>query len=173
MVPLLSESDTNIIIEPGYQTVWVCANQSGAFVDGGMHFSLKEKRLTVPTCGYYQISSQVYFQSDGTESSNAPRHVRHEVIINKNCDYAHESDIVVLRSYSSLVSTSTGYGRTSTHIGDVVKMCKYGTIMVNIPKESNPCCPYGRSQSTYLSAYMVTNTSCEASISLDSPPIPN
>ena len=148
----------------------MCANTGGAFVDGGMHFSLKQKWLRVPTCGYYQVSSHVFFQSDKTDSTNASKHVRHELIIKKNCNYTHEADTVILRSYSSLVSTSTSYGRTSTHIGDVVKMCMYGTITVNIPKESNPCCPYGRSQSTYLSAYMVTKTSCNASISMNSPP---
>ena len=155
--------------ESGYQTAWMC-DEGGAFVDGGMHFSLKDKKLTIPICGYYQVSSHVYFQSDRSASTSASKHVRHEVIIKKNCNYAHEADTVILRSYSSLVSTPTSYGRTSTHIGDVVKMCEYGTITVNIPKESNPCCPYGRSQSTYLTAYMVTETSCNASISLDHPP---
>ena len=83
----------------------------------------------------------------------------------------HELDTVILCSYSSLVSTITSYGRASTHIGGVVKMCVDGTITVNIPKESNPCCPYGRSQSTYLSVYMVAETSCDASISMDEPPL--
>ena len=148
----------------------MCANQSGAFVDGGMFFVHRTRKLTVPTCGYYQVSSHVYFQSERT-TTNALKYVRHELIIKKNCSYAHESDTVILRSYSSLVSATGSYGRTSTHIGDVVKMCEGGTIMVNIPSDpSNPCCPYGRSQSTYLSAYMVTNTSCDASISLDHPP---
>ena len=155
----------------GYQSSWVCANQSGAFVDGGMFFSHKTRKLTVPTCGYYQVSSHVFFQSERTDSPTESKYVRHEVIINKNCKYAHESDTVILRSYSSLVSTCTRYGRTSTHIGDAVKMCEGGTIMVMIPSDSsNPCCPYGRSQSTYLSAYMVTETSCDASIPLDHPP---
>jgi hypothetical protein len=158
----------------GYQSFWVCANRSGAFVDGGMFFSHKTRKLTVPTCGYYQVSSHVLFQSERTTTAtvNAPKYVRHELIIKKNCNYAHESDTVILRSYSSLVSTSASYGRTSTHIGDVVKMCEGGTILVNIPSDSsNPCCPYGRSQSTYLSTYMVTNTSCDPSISMDRPPL--
>ena len=155
----------------GYQSSWVCANQSGAFVDGGMFFSIKARELSVPTCGYYQVSSHVYFQSERTASTSASKYVRHELIIKKKCNYAHEADTVILRSYSSLVSSPTSYGRTSTHIGDVVKMCKGGTIMVNIPSDSsNPCCPYGRSQSTYLSVYMVTETSCDASIPLDHPP---
>ena len=159
------------LIVSGYQSSWVCANRSGAFVDGGMFFSHKTRKLSVPTCGYYQVSSHVFFQSERTTTADALKYVRHELIINKNCNYAHESDTVVLRSYSSLVSTPGSYGRTSTHIGDVVKMCEEGTIMVNIPSDpSNPCCPYGRSQSTYLSAYLVANTSCEASISLDRPP---
>ena len=51
-------------------------------------------------------------------------------------------------------------------------MCEGGTIQVNIPNDSsNPCCPYGRSQSTYLSAYMVNETSCSASIPQDHPPM--
>ena len=148
----------------------MCANQGGALVDGGMLFLMKKEELTVPTCGYYQVSSHVFFQSERTDSTTASKHVRHEVIINKNCKYAHESDTVILRSYSSLVSSPTSYGCTSTHIGDVVKMCEDGTLTVNIPKKSNPCCPYGRSQSTYLSVVMVTQTSCDASISMNTPP---
>ncbi len=156
--------------DSGYQTSWVCANSSGAFVDGGMDFSFSDKALNVRTCGYYQVSSHVYFQSDRTTSTSTSKYVRHELIINRNCKYAHESDIVILRSYSSLVSTPTSYGRTSTHIGDVVKMCKDGTIRVIIPNDSsNPCCPYGRSQSTYLSAFLVSETSCNASISMPQP----
>ena len=150
----------------------MCANQGGAFVDGGIFFTHKDKKLTVKTCGYYQVSSQVFFQSERSDSTTASKNVRHEVIINKNCKYEHESDTVILRSYSSLASSTTSYERTSTHIGDVVKMCKYGTVMVNIPKESNPCCPYGRSQSTYLSVVMVAKTSCDASISMNTPPLP-
>ena len=148
----------------------MCANKSGAFVDGGMYFNHGEKKLHVPICGYYSISSHVYFQSDNTASTRGTKYVRHEVIIEKNCNYSQESDTVILRSYSSLVASPTSYGRTSTHIGDVVKMCEKGSIQVIIPDDySNGCCPYGRSQSTYLSAYMVSETSCDRSIPQDLP----
>ena len=157
--------------DSGYQSSWVCANKSGAFVDGGMYFDLRTKKLHVPldTCGYYHVSSHVYFQSDNAAS--ASKYVRHQLILKRNCNYAHEADTVILRSYSSLVSDSQSYGRTSTSVSDVVKMCKGGSIQVIIPSDpSNPCCPYGRSQSTYLSAYMVSETSCNASIPMDHPP---
>ena len=137
----------------------MCGNKSDAYVDGGMFFNQKDKKLYVPTCGYYYISSHVLFQSDSSLPSDS-NYVRHEVSINRNCNYADDS--LLLRSYSSMLVTPENVGRTTTYIGDVVKMCESGTISVIVPNDRyNPCCAYGRSQTTYLSAFMVADTTCE------------
>ena len=152
----------------GYQTAWICANKSDAFVDGGMYFNQKDQKLYVPTCGYYHVSSQIFFQSEyGREVNN---NIRHQIKIERNCSGSTSSNRVLLRSYSSLSGTSENVARSSTHISDVVKMCEGGTITVYIPNDQ-PCCPIGRFQTTYLSAFLVSETSCETSVPLDSPPI--
>ena len=153
----------------GYQTSWVCANKSDAYVDGGMFFSQKDKKLYVPTCGYYYVSSHVFFQSDSSVSDSGSNYVRHQISIERNCSYS--DDWLLLRSYSSLSATPEKVGRTTTYIGDVVKMCAGGTISVIIPNDRyNPCCAYGRSQTTYLSAFMVAETTCDPPRILSSPP---
>ena len=133
-----------------------------------MYFNQKTKKLHVPACGYYYISSHIYFQSDSSVSSSDSKYVRHQLDIKRNCGY--NDDFLRLRSYSSLAATPTNLGRTTTYIGDVVKMCRGGSISVIIPDQYNPCCPYGRSQTTYLSAFMIADTTCEASRVLDHPP---
>ena len=152
----------------------MCANKSDAFVDGGMYFNQKQKRLYVPTCGYYYVTSQVFFQSDVYPSKGASnsKYVRHQLRIERNCSSLTElQNRVILRSYSSFPRDSGSVTRTTTNIGDVVKLCAGGYVYVEIPEDRyNPCCPYGRSQSTYLSAFMVSETSCEPTVPLNHPP---
>ena len=149
----------------------MCANGSAAYVDGGMYFTQNDKRLYVPTCGYYYISSQVYYQSNSLSPSKS--YVRHHLRVDRNCGDRVSDNLLSLRSYSSLlvseVAPDSGLGRTSTHIADVVKMCKGGSIHVRIPYDS-PCCPIGRFTTTYFSAFMVAETTCEFPIPLDHPP---
>ena len=134
-----------------------------------MYFNQKDHKLYVPTCGYYYISSNILFQSDSTYSNSDSKYVRHQIAIVRNCSYS--DDWLLLSSYSSLSATPETIGRTTAYIGDVVKMCTGGTISVIIPDDNNnPCCPNGQSQTTYLSAFMVAETSCDASIVLDHPP---
>ena len=98
-----------------WQTKWVCANDSDAYVDGGMYFKQDDKKLYVPACGYYHISSQIYFQEDQRDSNGSvATYVSHEVQINRMCNY--DDDFVLLRSYSTLVITPTKVGKATTYI---------------------------------------------------------
>ena len=147
----------------------MCGNESDAFVDGGMYFNQKDQKLYVPTCGYYYVSSSIFFQSDLSASGSSSNYVRHQIYVERNCSYA--DDRVLLRSYSSLAATQQNVGRTTTYIGSVVKMCGGGTISVIIPNDRyNPCCPYGRYQTTFLSAFMVAEATCDAPVALDHAP---
>ena len=152
----------------------MCANKSDAFVDGGMYFNQKLKQLHVPICGYYYVSSHVFFQSEVSAGSSDSKYVRHQLRIDRNCSSLTEAqNRVMLLSYSSFPHASGSVTRTTTNIGDVVKLCAGGYITVEIPEDRyNPCCPYGRRQSTYLSAFMVSETSCDPSVSLNHPPTP-
>lgn len=141
-----------------------------------MYFNQKNKRLYAPTCGYYYVSSQVFFQSDvypsQQDAASSSKYVRHQLRIERNCSsLTDRQNRVILRSYSSFPRDPGSVTRTTTNIGDVVKLCAGGNIYVEIPEDRyNPCCPYGRSQSTYLSAFMVSETSCEPSVPLSHPP---
>ena len=143
-----------------------------------MYFNQEYKSLYVPTCGYYYVSSQVFFQSEVYPSQGASnsRYVRHRMIIQRNCSsLTDRQNRVILQSYSLFWPRERGSViRTTTKIGDVVQLCAGGYIYVEIPADRyNPCCPYGRSQSTYLSAFMVSETSCEPSVPLNHPPWPD
>ena len=154
-----------------WDTEWVCANDSDAYVDGGMIFNVTDKKLYVPVCGYYHITSQMYFYVTETDVSPEDRlkYISLEVYVNKNC-YSGDN-FVLLRSYASLVLTPSNnkvIGKTTVHIGDVVKICGGGTIHVHIPDDRyNPCCPHGSKQTTYLSAFLVSETSCDPPRSFD------
>ena len=152
----------------GYGTSWVCNNGNDAFVDGGMYFNVLEQKLFVPRCGYYYISSSIFYQSDSSITNDDPKYVRHEVNIQRNCGSSRD-DRLTLRSYSSFDATPQNFGRTSTFVGSVVKMCTDGSISVLIPR-NQPCCPIGRDQSTYLSAFLVEESSCEPPEISTSPP---
>ena len=59
----------------------------------------------------------------------------------------------------------------STHVGDVVKMCAGGAVSIYTVPNNQPCCPYGRGFSTYISAFMVAETTCEPPKTFDQPPL--
>ena len=152
----------------------MCANHSNAYVDGGMVFNQKDKKLYVPVCGYYHISSQMYYQYIQNSSINTAeaQFVSYEVKVNRSCEGEHEDNHVLFRSYASLVTTPTSrLGKATPYIGGVVKICKGGSITAHVPNAGiNPCCPYGQFQTTYLSAFLVGETTCERTISLDYQP---
>lgn len=134
-----------------------------------MYFNQKDQKLYVPTCGYYYVTSQVFFQSNyGTPVNDD---IRHQLNIQRNCSATGSTinDRVTLRSYSAFSATSDNVARSTNHIGDVVKLCEGGTITVYIPNDQ-PCCPIGRYQTTYLSAFLISETSCESQVPLNHPP---
>ena len=126
-------------------------NDGASFVDGHMFFNETEQKLYIPICGYYFISSQVYFQANSHNESLY--YARHEIEIESKCN----KDSQTMRSYSPFPGPDS-VRRTTTHVGGVVKMCGYGSISLVIP--SQPCCPIGVKQSTHLSVFMIANTSC-------------
>lgn len=141
----------------GYENNWFCDYNENhyAYVDGGMNFTQSDKKLHVPVCGYYYISSQIYFQINNNTRNNT-QYAFHEIKVNRNCPQ-NRPDMVTLKSYSSLGALSEE-ARFSTYIGDIVKMCTGGTIEVAISK-INPCCPYGTN--SYVAAHLVAETSCD------------
>lgn len=143
----------------GYNAMWEFENDGAAFVDGDMYFNQTEQKLYVSSsiCGYYYISSQVYFQANSHDQSY--NYVRHEINIERKCN---DKDII-LRSYSSFPAASDDsfLRRSTTHAGGVVKMCKGGSIFVVIPS-NQPCCPIGVNPSTHLSVFMIAETTCES-----------
>ena len=147
----------------------MCANDSDsdAFVDGGMIYNQTDNKLYVPFCGYYHISSMMFFFVQGEDAMPEIRkpYVQHEVLVDRNCNFGDGR--VLLRAYASMLVNETTYvGKASTYIGDTVKICSGGSIYVHIPEENlNPCCPNGQSQTTYLSSFLISRTNCKEPLS--------
>lgn len=151
-----------------YNSHWVCEQRGGAFVDGGMYFNQTDKKLYVPKCGYYYVSSQMYFDYTPREGN---LFVRHLLAVDRKCG---EQSILELESISSLGEVGRE-AKTSTYVADVVKICAGGKISVIVPasyEDTNPCCPGGQSTITFFSAHLVQETECEWSDKriLDHPP---
>ena len=132
-----------------------------AFVSGGMWFQQKEKSLYVPKCGWYYVSSQIVFQSKSPQSVS----YHHTLKVDRNCDSAENLNMY-LSGYTSAgpATTSDGYmshQRTSTFVGDIVKICRGGRIYVDIPVEGNACCPRGYESMTSLTAHLVRESDCQ------------
>ena len=138
-----------------YDTQWVC-NKTGAFVDGGMYFNQTDKKLYVPKCGYYYVSSQIYFSYTPEDQQ---KFVRHLLKVERNCG---EGSTLDLESLSALGEVGR-QAQTTTYVADTVKICSGGKISVAIPKMEKfyPCCPGGQNTITYFSAHLVKETSCE------------
>ena len=121
-------------------------------MDGGMIFNHTDKRLYVPKCGYYYISSQVYFQVSQTER----KYVEHQMRVERNCPKADFNDFHI----DGLSSISESSRATSTYTGQIVKLCAGGRIYIQIP-DSIPCCADGRLEHlTFFGAFLVAETSC-------------
>ena len=147
----------------GYQQRWKCCstsnsahNSATAFVDGGMIFNQTDKTLRVPTCGYYHITSQIYYHFE----DDLPEHhrsVSHLLNYERNCSTWHEYNPVIIKAYSSVTQ-----GDTTTQTSDVIHLCTGGKIWVEIPDLDSkvPCCPMGDDQATFLAAYLIAETSC-------------
>lgn len=149
----------------GYQQRWKCceytmtnSHNAVAFVDGGMMFNQTDKTLRVPTCGYYHISSQIFYHIDPASLHDKPRSVMHLLNFYRNCSSWPEINPVVIKALSSVSGDDT-----TTHTSDVVHLCAGGRIWVEIPDFPNnniPCCPVGDEQGTFLSAHLVAETAC-------------
>ena len=146
---------------PVYQTRWSCYDTRNgmAFVDGGMSFNQSDQSLYVPKCGYYYVSSQVYFQVSEAQT----RSVFHQLNIRRSCATRTNIPDITLKGYSSTGHVQPANGEstaTSTYVADIVMLCRGSRIWVTIPDnpDSMPCCPYG--QETHLQAFLVAETSC-------------
>lgn len=140
-----------------YEPRWEC-NTSLAFVAGGMWFKQDSKSLHVPKCGWYSVSSEIAFQNNGPNTSSHSYVLR----IDRNCGSSYSRD-----RYSRQGYTVNGpiQGKlesiTSIHINDIVKICQGGSISVIIPFTKNDCCPRGYSETTSLTAHLVSESDCQ------------
>lgn len=151
--------------EDEYVPQWDCKG-SLAFVSGGMWFYQKNNSLHVPKCGWYYVTSEIAHQSDGRHSQI----YSHTLKIDRNCNSTKDS-------YSHAAFTITGHldkgshGKTSTFVGDIVKICTGGHIYVEIPMAYNSCCPRGDESVTSLTAHLVAESDCTWPISSYSYPV--
>ena len=140
-----------------YQPRWEC-NTSLAFVAGGMWFQQDSNSLHVPKCGWYYVSSEIAFQNNGPNTTSHSYGLR----IDRNCGSHSASN-----SYARQGSTVNGpiQGKlesiTSIHINDVVKICQGGSMSVIIPLATNDCCPRGYSETTSLTAHLISESDCQ------------
>ena len=127
-----------------------------------MVFNHTDRKLYVPNCGYYYVSSQVFYRVTQSQT----RSVQHNIKVDRNCLLPGEeghSHVMNQREFSlhTVTSVEAGNGKdcqdSSTYIGEIVKICTGGKIWVEIPQDT-PCCPYG--YNTYLGAYFVAETNC-------------
>ncbi|XP_064394093.1 uncharacterized protein LOC135341455 [Halichondria panicea] len=134
-------------------THWRCDRES-AFVDGGMIFRQDNKKLYVPECGYYYVSSQVQF---GQYTAGKPSiYAQHQLFVETNCP--HGSREIRTNAYAT---TDTTEWVATTFTGRLFKICAGGTIYVKIPTGSNrACCPYGKRDGTFFSAHLVRALNC-------------
>jgi hypothetical protein len=140
--------------EDFYQPQWDC-DGTPAYVTGGMWFNQDQKSLYVPKCGWYYVSSEIAFQNNGDSVESYSYTLR----IHRNCG---ESDDRYFRKGNTVNSPVEGTQNslTSIQINDVVKICRGGRIYVNIPVKTNGCCPRGYSETTSLTAHLLTQSDC-------------
>lgn len=139
-------------------TKWNCNNL--AFTKGGFNFSQEDQRLYFPTCGYYYISSQIFFQYSQSDNNNPDPSLSfsHGLVIRSNCDRYNFPRYL----YSHSSAAQRQYMKTSTYVSDVAKMCEGGSIEVIIPTRDNLCCAYGDSAKTHFSAFLVQDEDCSS-----------
>lgn len=137
-----------------YAAQWDC-DGSLAYVSGGMWFKQEEKSLYVPKCGWYYISSDIAFQNDGLQTKS----YNHMLKVDRNCNSDRNS--YYRYGYTVIGPVEGSNAVTSTHVGDIVKICRGGRIYVNIPVADNACCPRGYEQLTSLTAHLVSESDCQ------------
>ena len=153
-------------ILPGYQQRWRCADydpsrsrnpgqNTHAFVDGGMGFNQTEKKLIVPTCGYYHVFSQILFQYEKRGDFHTT--IYHMLKFDRNCPSWEETPIAVMGRGSIRAGDTT-----TTHTSDVIKLCRGGKIWVEIPEtqDRDSCFPKGDDHATFMGAVLVAETTC-------------
>ena len=123
-----------------------------AFVYGGMSFNYTEQKLYVPSCGIYEIQSQILFQRD----HNSGALVHQSIQIKRDNSTDDRAEFV---SYAGLV-TNLDTSKTTTINLTTVKMCKGGSISVVVPSLNN-CCAYGDGKLTHFSAKLISKVDCE------------
>ena len=138
-----------------YDQRWDC-NGSLAFVAGGMWFLQDENSLYVPKCGFYHVASDIAFQNNGREAKSYSYTLR----VDRNCGTDRDT---YYRRGNTVNAPTTGKLKSisSIHINDVVKICRGGRIYMTIPTETNACCPRGYSETTSLSAHLVSESDCQ------------
>ena len=145
----------NTFADEAYRnTHWRC-DQESAFVDGGMIFRQDNKKLYVPECGYYYVSSQVQF---GQYTPGKPSiYAQHQLFVETNCPNGSRE----IRTNAYATTDKTEWVAT-TFTGRLFKLCAGGTIYVKIPTGSNrACCPYGKRDGTFFSAHLVRALNCD------------
>lgn len=166
-----SSTDALPYLPAGYQQRWQCSEyvdmnmrrkHAHAFVDGGMWFNQTDKSLYVPTCGYYYVYSQITFKC--SSPLTASKSVFHNLKFERNCHDWVDAIPPVVQGTSTIgpFTDSTQAGRTTTHTGDIVKLCQGGRMWVEIPDGENgvPCPPWGDDESTFIGAVLIANTTC-------------
>ncbi len=144
-----------------YTTSWTCKDQNNAYVAGGMVFNQTDKKLYVPKCGYYYISSQIHFYFDPNDQPRQETEdykALHHLYVERNCS-GPDARGFKITAYSPL-GDGTFPSESATHASDMVKICTGGSIWVSIP-HTIPCCPRGTLVGTFLAAYLVHETDCD------------
>lgn len=123
-----------------------------------MIFNQTDRSLYVPVCGYYHISSQLYYQVERA-SNDKDSHVRHQMKVDRKCPT--DSRELTIEGYSYLRRSTAGATITSTHTEAIVKICRGGRIWVVVPN-TNPCCATAETrEATFMSAFLVKETPCD------------
>lgn len=87
------------------------------------------------------------------------RSVYHLLKFSRNCPSwgsPDQADVVVIGK------SAVSHDDTTTYTSDVVRLCTGGRVWVEIPDLPGgpPCCPIGDEQGTFISAFLVAETSC-------------
>lgn len=124
-----------------------------------MTFNQTDKTLRVPTCGYYHVFSQIYFQiNEKSDTKHNNRSVYHLLKFERNCSSWPEFNPITV-----LGKTAVATDDTTTYTSDIIRLCAGGKIWVEIPDfrtNKVPCCPIGDPLGTFIGAYLVAPTTC-------------
>lgn len=121
-----------------------------------MIFNQTDKSLRVPVCGYYHVTTQIYYQIDKNTIANKTRSAYHLLKFERNCPVWPDKNPVTVIGKSSI-----SHDDTTTSTNSVMRLCAGGKVWVEIPDyEHLPCCPIGDEQGTFISAFLIAETSC-------------